>query len=79
MAKPNPILRVAKADAPMLQVLSQRGCMQIDHSKPAVQKRADRFVQKGWALLCDGTLRCTPEGFRAAQSAKVQALRKKQG
>jgi hypothetical protein len=53
--------------------------MEIDHSKATVQRRADRFVQKGWALLCDGTLRCTPEGFRASQSAKVQALRKKQG
>ena len=73
------IVRVAKADVPMLDVLALRGSMQIEHSKLAVQKRADRFVQKGWALLTGGTLRCTPEGFRAAQSAKVQALRCKQG
>lgn len=79
MWKRSPIVRVAKADMAMLEVLSQRGSMQVDHSKASVQRRADRFVQKGWGLLCDGTLRCTTEGFRAAQSAKVQALRKKQG
>lgn len=77
MSEWNPIVRVSKLDVPMLEVLGQRGWMQIDRSKPSVQRRADRFVQKGWALLCSGTLRCTPEGFRAAQSAKVQALRNK--
>ena len=79
MATRNTIVRVAKADMPMLEVLGQRGSMEIDHSKATVQRRADRFVQKGWALLCDGTLRCTPEGFRASERTKVQALRKKQG
>ena len=78
MPKSNGIIRVAKADQPMLEVLASRGWMQIDHAKNSVQRRADRFVAKGWALLSNGTLRCTPEGFRASQSAKVQALRRKQ-
>lgn len=78
MSKGNAIVRVAKADQPMLELLASRGSMQIDHSKVAVQRRADRFIAKGWALLSNGTLRCTVEGFRASQSAKVQALRRKQ-
>jgi hypothetical protein len=79
LPKGSGITRVAKADMPMLELLATRGSMQIDRSKASVQRRADRFVQKGWALLSSGTLRCTPEGFRAAQSAKVQALRRRQG
>lgn len=78
MAKSSGIIRVAKADGPMLEVLATRGWMQIDYSKAPVQRRADRFVTKGWAILSNGTLRCTPEGFRASQSAKVQSLRRKQ-
>lgn len=72
MATRNTIVRVAKADMPMLEVLGQRGSMEIDHSKATVQRRADRFVQKGWALLCDGTLRCTPRASarRRAQKCK---------
>ena len=77
MAKAGAIVRVAKADAPLLEVLALRGSMNVDHSRASVQRRADRFVLKGWALLSNGTLTCTVEGFRAAQSAKVQALRKK--
>lgn len=78
MAKGNGIVRVAKADMPMLELLASRGSMHVDHSRQIVQRRADRFVQKGWALLSNGTLTCTPEGFRASISAKVQGLRKKQ-
>lgn len=77
VANESGIVRVAKADMPLLELLAARGSIQVDHAKAAVQRRADRFVQK--ALLSNGTLRCTAEGFRAAQSAKVQALRKKQG
>ncbi|WP_395647718.1 hypothetical protein [Terricaulis sp.] len=78
MALVSGIVRVAKADMPLLALLAERGSLPIDRSKVSVQRRGDRFVQKGWALLSDGTLRCTPEGFRAAQSAKVQGLLKKQ-
>ena len=77
MAKETGIVRVAKTDAPLLELLATKGTINIDHSRISVQRRADRFVLKGWALLSNGTLRCTVEGFRAAQSAKVQGLRKK--
>ncbi len=77
MSKESGIVRVAKADRTMLELLAERGSMEISYSKLSVQRRADRFVQRGWALLSGGTLRCTVEGFRAAQSAKVQALRHK--
>ena len=79
MARVVGVVRVAKADMPLLSLLVERGSVHIGRSRISVQRRGDRFVQKGWALYSDGILRCTPEGFRASQSAKVQGLLKKRG
>ena len=68
-------MRFSKNDLPMLEILSGRP-MHLDQSKLDVQRRADRFVQAGWALLTDRTLTLTKRGFQTLQAAKMRQAQK---
>lgn len=74
MPKQTAILRVAKRDVPVLDLLAERP-RPIAAASTKLQRQYDRLMQKSWAVLLDGQVRLTVTGYQAHMSSKVQSLR----
>lgn len=68
------ILRVAKRDAAILDLLAERP-RAIASASLRTQRHYDRLMQKGWATLVAGDVTLTLSGYRAHLSSKVPFLR----